>query len=103
MKANNQNSRHGGIEMTMQHIGMTAQQREQFEESKKRNLELIRQREEEYYANGIIQLPLWREDQRGTPNGFLRSALFAAIQGKDRADLKKAQLFSQQGITITYK
>jgi hypothetical protein len=50
----------------------------------------------------VIQLPLWRDDKRGAPNSFLRSALFAAIQSKDRGYLKKAELFSQQGITITY-
>jgi hypothetical protein len=30
----------------------------------------------------IYQLPLWSEPDRGVPNSFLRSALFAAIQGK---------------------
>lgn len=66
------------------------------------NLEFARKRDEEYFTTGVIHLPSWREDKRGGPNSFLRSALFAAIQSKDRADLKKAQLFSQQGITITY-
>lgn len=50
----------------------------------------------------IIQLPLWPETKRGTPNSFLRSALFSAIQSKDRVFLKGAALFSQQGITIKY-
>ena len=59
-------------------------------------------KEEERLKTGIIYLPTWREDRRGSPNSFLRSALFAAIQGKDRADFKKAELFSQQGISITY-
>jgi TrfA protein len=71
----------------------------------KRTLEIqerARKKEEERLETGIIYLPTWREDRRGSPNSFLRSALFAAIQGKDRADFKKAELFSQQGITITY-
>jgi TrfA protein len=71
----------------------------------KRTLEIqerARIEEEERLKTGFIQLPLWREDKRGAPNSFLRSALFAAIQSKDRADLKKAELFSQQGISITY-
>lgn len=70
-----------------------------------RTMEIIernRRDEEERLETGIIQLPLWRDDKRGAPNSFLRSALFAAIQSKDRADLKKAELFSQQGIKITY-
>ena len=36
----------------------------------------------------IVQLPLWPEQTRGTPNTFLRGALFAAIQGKERRALK---------------
>jgi len=35
-----------------------------------------------------IQLPLWPDNRRGTPNSFIRSALFSAIQGKDRAYLR---------------
>ena len=65
-------------------------------------IERARKDEEERLETGVIQLPLWRDDKRGAPNSFLRSALFAAIQSKDRADFKRAELFSQQGITITY-
>ena len=36
----------------------------------------------------VIQLPLWPEATRGTPNSFLRGALFAAIQGKEREYIK---------------
>ncbi|MBT9100579.1 TrfA protein [Methylovulum psychrotolerans] len=50
----------------------------------------------------IIQLPLWPESKRGTPNSFLRSALFSAIQGKDRQYLREATLFSQQGIIVKF-
>ena len=32
----------------------------------------------------VIQLPLWPEDKRGTPNCFLRSALFSAVYGNER-------------------
>ena len=75
------------------------------QELHKRTLEIIecnRKKEEERLETGVIYLSTWREDRRGSPNSFLRSALFAAIQGKDRADFKKVELFSQQGITITY-
>jgi TrfA protein len=64
--------------------------------------ERTRRDEEERLETGVIHLPDWHDDKRGAPNSFLRSALFAAIQSKDRADLKKAELFSQQGITVTY-
>ncbi|MBA2659924.1 MAG: TrfA family protein [Nitrosospira sp.] len=50
----------------------------------------------------IFQLPLWPETRRGTPNSFLRSALFAAIQGKDRAWLEESVLASQNGITVKF-
>jgi TrfA protein len=75
------------------------------QELHKRTLEIqerARKKEEERLKTGVIYLPTWREDRRGSPNSFLRSALFAAIQGKDRADFKKVEIFSQQGITITY-
>jgi hypothetical protein len=49
-----------------------------------------------------IQLPLWPEPKRGTPNSFIRSALFAAIQSKDRVFLKEATLASQKGIAVKY-
>lgn len=50
----------------------------------------------------VIQLPLWHEGKRGSPNSFLRSALFAAIQGKDRGFIKDATLFSQEGYTVKF-
>ncbi len=49
--------------------------------------------------NAVVQLPLWPEPKRGAPNSFIRSALFAAIQGKDRQFIKEAVLASQDGIT----
>lgn len=75
------------------------------QELHKRTLEIIeceRKKEEERLESGVIYLPTWRGNKRGSPNSFLRSALFAAIQSKDRADFKKAELFSQQGTIITY-
>ena len=60
--------------------------------------EVARQRE----AAQFIQLPLWPEPKRGTPNSFIRSALFAAIQSKDRIFLKEATLASQKGIAVKF-
>ena len=65
-------------------------------------IERARKDEEERLETGIIQLPLWRDDRHGAPNSFLRSALFAAIQSKDRVYLDRAELFTQQGIKVTY-
>lgn len=50
----------------------------------------------------VIQLPLWPEPVRGAPNSFLRSALFAAIQGKTRTRVKKLLLASLEGVTVRY-
>lgn len=50
----------------------------------------------------IIQLPLWPEPARGTPNSFLRSALFAAIQGKTRKALKSELLGAQKGYSVKF-
>jgi len=51
----------------------------------------------------IIQLPLWPEPVRAVPNDILRSALFAAIQGKSRRFIKNEILAAVDGITITFK
>jgi hypothetical protein len=59
---------------------------------------IAREREE----TAVIHLPFWPDQKRGTPNSFLRSALFAAIQSKDRVYLKETVLFSQQGITVKF-
>jgi hypothetical protein len=53
-------------------------------------------------AGELVQLPLWAEATRGTPNSFLRGALFAAIQGKERQALKREMLATQKGITIRF-
>jgi hypothetical protein len=49
-----------------------------------------------------IQLPLWFEPERGTPNSFLRSALFAAIQSKDRKFLKEVTLASSRDVSLKF-
>jgi hypothetical protein len=59
---------------------------------------IAREREEA----AVIHFPRWPEEKRGTPNSFLRSALFAAVQSKDRVYLEEAILFSQQGISIKF-
>jgi hypothetical protein len=49
----------------------------------------------------LIQLPLWPEPARGTPNVFLRSNLFAATD-KGRPNLEKANLKTLAGFEIKY-
>jgi len=66
------------------------------------SIERMREAAQQREATMIIQLPLWTESKRGTPNSFLRSALFSAIQGKDRQYLREVTLFSQHGIIIKF-
>jgi hypothetical protein len=49
-----------------------------------------------------VSLPVWPESKRATPSAFLRSALFSAVQSKDRQFLDKAVLASQEGISIRF-
>ena len=74
------------------------------ENNKKLNMGLTRLQKtaDERERNAVIQLPLWPEPKRGTPNSFIRSALFAAIQSKDRVFLKDATLASQKGIAVKF-
>jgi hypothetical protein len=48
------------------------------------------------------QLPLWPEPVRGIPNPVLRSALFAAVQGKNRAAFQRELLACQKGLQIRF-
>jgi hypothetical protein len=44
-------------------------------------LDRVRAEDKRRESAEIIPLPLWAEQKRGTPNSFLRSSLFAAVQG----------------------
>ncbi len=68
----------------------------------KNTLARIKETARELEASRVIQLPPWPEQKRGTPNSFIRSALFSAIQSKDRVFIKGAVLFSQQGIEVKF-
>jgi hypothetical protein len=50
----------------------------------------------------VIKLPLWPEPKRGAPNDVLRSALFAAIQGKTRRYLDRELLAVHDGVKIKF-
>ena len=67
-----------------------------------KKLERLRHSVIEREKNAVVQLPLWPEPKRGAPNSFIRSALFAAIQSKDRKFMKEAVLASQDGLTIKF-
>ncbi len=52
--------------------------------------------------NKIYQLPIWPEPTRGIPNPVLRGALFAAVQGKNRAVFQRELLACQKGLQIRF-
>jgi hypothetical protein len=51
----------------------------------------------------IIQLPLWPEPARAMPNSALRSALFSAIQSKDRRFINDKVITAVGGVEIRFK
>jgi hypothetical protein len=51
----------------------------------------------------IVQLPLWAQAAPAAPNVALRSALFSAIQSKDRRWLNNEPISALQGTSITFK
>jgi len=50
----------------------------------------------------VYQLPIWPEPARGIPNPVLRGALFAAVQGKNRAVFQRELLACQKGLQIRF-
>lgn len=59
------------------------------------------------WASGMVKpkdsLPVWSNSSRGVPNIILRSALFAAIQGKDRRFIKDEMIAAYSGIEIKFR
>lgn len=51
----------------------------------------------------LFQFPLWPEPVRGMPNPALRSALFSAIQSKDRRWLENELIAAVNGIEIRFQ
>lgn len=67
-----------------------------------KQLEELEKKSAERSLSKDILLPECLDAKRGTPNGFLRSALFSAIQSKDRVWLKDAILASQDGVSVRF-
>jgi hypothetical protein len=53
-------------------------------------------------AAKVYQLALWPETQRAMPTEFIRSALFAAIQGKDATYLERVEIANANDLSIVY-
>lgn len=56
----------------------------------------------EQQVEKVTLLPLWPESVYAVPNGFLRSALFGAIQRGKRKLLEGFRVHAQDGIEISY-
>ena len=67
-----------------------------------RPFQTVLERHQKYESAKILQFPLWPEPERGVPNEFSRSALFAAVQATDKRYLDNEQIASQEGFSITY-
>jgi hypothetical protein len=65
-------------------------------------LETLKKTVSNIQSTRITKLPFWSDLKRGTPNSFIRSALFSAIQSKDRTFIKGETIFSQQGIDVKF-
>ncbi len=67
-----------------------------------KTLDSLRQSIEEREKNKEHQLAFWADPQRGIPNEFSRSALFAAVPLNKARYLKRETIFSQKGFSITF-
>lgn len=68
----------------------------------KQTLDNLRETIETRESAKIYQLAFWADPQRGIPNEFARSALFAAVPPNKAKYVERETVFSQQGFTITY-
>lgn len=53
-------------------------------------------------AAQALKLPHWPDSKRGTPNAYLCSGLFSAIQGKDRVFMDGVVVASQGNVAIKF-
>ncbi len=67
-----------------------------------RSLDKLTASIKEKTESNVIHLPSWSETKRGAPNSLIRSALFSAIQGKDRRYMEEEILYVQKGIMIKF-
>ena len=83
------------LRATLEKLGRTIAKWEQEEQAQKPE-------SEKKASAKVIQLPLWPEPKRAVPNDILRSALFAAIQGKGREYTKQRLIAAYDGVQIKY-
>ena len=62
----------------------------------------VKAKKAEREANAVYQFPIWRDPERGFPNELIRSALFGAIQAKDRTYLDNVEIRCQDGHRIVF-
>src|ERR1700722_4800427 len=65
-------------------------------------LDRVRAHDAKRESAKIYQFPFWPEPDRGIPNEFSRSALFAATQARHRKTVTAEVIASQDGYVITY-
>src|SRR5215831_10356364 len=67
-----------------------------------KTLDSLRKSIDEREKSKEYQLAFWADPQRGIPNEFTRSALFAAVPLNKATYVEDETIFSQKGFTITY-
>lgn len=72
------------------------------QEPLKKTLDSLKRTMDERESAKVYQLALWADPQRGVPNEFARSALFAAVKLNEVRYLHQATLFSQNGFTVKF-
>jgi hypothetical protein len=102
IKQNTRLARAGDLLARLDLPPSATQEQAQISEPQQTSFENLGHRLEQRETSNLIQLPLWYEPERGTPNSFLRSALFAAIESKDRQFLKGVILASSKDVSIKF-
>src|SRR4051812_37823553 len=65
-------------------------------------LDSLRDTVEKRESAKVYQLAFWADPQRGVPNEFARSALFAAVKLNEPRYLHQSTIFSQNGFAIKF-
>lgn len=71
-------------------------------ETMEAKLDRLKRNIKERDLNRAVQLPMWPDPERGIPNELIRSALFAAIHGKNRQQMKATRIAAQGKYTIEF-
>jgi hypothetical protein len=94
---------YGWLWATKHDAGITMTEAENIDTNMQHQLEGLGKKIAERGLSKDVFLPEWPESKRGTPNSFLRSALFTVSDyEKERPFLRDVVVASQEGVTVVY-